>query len=179
MPRGNIRDIIKAFENATSPTNLTEHPQSSTHSENINSSEKLKHSSNIQNFKSETSNYNNFDSSHSKNKPSALPLNTDVRLQALEEQIRKSLDRSFKNRNDVKMGSSSETDNSGEHKTSLKIRKKDEIVDKFETYVRTVRIFSDTDKGCDDKHLFTCLLLVGLMGKTPYIKVKYPKNVSN
>lgn len=56
---------------------------------------------------------------------------------------------------------------------------KDDIADKFQTYVRTVRLSADTENaGCDGKHLFTCCLLVGLMGNDPYIKMKFPKNVS-
>lgn len=104
--------------------------------------------------------------------------NTTVRLQVLEDQLRQTLERSFKNKMDNKaVGSSSETDNSDE-KVTVRNTKKDKIEDKFETYVRTVRIYSDPDKNVDDKNLFTSCFLVGLMGKTPYIKFKFPKNVS-
>lgn len=54
---------------------------------------------------------------------------------------------------------------------------KDEITNKFETYVKTVRIYAKPGVKRDE-HLFDCCLLVGLNKRTPYIKMKFPENVS-
>lgn len=59
------------------------------------------------------------------------------------------------------------------NKTSERKRKDTK---KFEIYVRTVRTFSIRKMNNDN--LFHCCLLVGLDEKSPYIKSKFPTNVS-
>lgn len=48
---------------------------------------------------------------------------------------------------------------------------------RFEIYVKTVRAFSIRKMSNDN--LFHCCLLVGLDGKSPYVKSKFPSNVGS
>lgn len=100
------------------------------------------------------------------------------RVKALENQLRTAID-NFSKGDICNIGSSSSTDRSevssiGEDAFSAS---KDDITKKFETYVRKVRVVSEPKKKYD-AHLFTCCIVVGLCGKEPYIKSKYPPDVS-
>ena len=66
--------------------------------------------------------------------------------------------------------------NCGGHDDDGSEKKIDKIISKFETYVKAVRAFS-VKKMDNNSHLFYCCLLVGLDGRSPYIKSKFPSNV--
>lgn len=109
---------------------------------------------------------------------SKSPEKHDDRVKVLENQLRTAID-NFSKGEISNIGSSSSTDQSevssiGEDAFSAS---KDDITKKFETYVKTVRVVSEPKKKYD-AHLFTCCIVVGLCGKEPYIKSKYPSDVS-
>lgn len=98
------------------------------------------------------------------------------RIKELENQLRKTLDRTFSDRTTlISMDACSETSCSGCSATES--GHEDEIVNKFETYVKTVRIYAKSGVKRDE-HLFDCCLLVGLNKRIAYIKMKFPDNVS-
>lgn len=99
--------------------------------------------------------------------------NSKDRVKVLEKHLRKTLDNFSKK--DIN-GSSDHSDHSSINDDNL-ISSNDEITTKFETYVRTVRLFADSTKKVDESHLFTCCFLVGLCEKKPYIKYKFPPKV--
>lgn len=88
-----------------------------------------------------------------------------------------SSEKQFENTANVLNNTEKRSDNGFSKTSRHRSQSKDRIVDKFETYVRNVRIYSEVEKVENEKHLFTCCLLVGLIGKAPYIKSKFPKNV--
>lgn len=99
------------------------------------------------------------------------------RIKELENQLRNTLDKTFSDKM-INMDTCSENSCSGCSATeSSHEDAKDEITNKFETYVKTVRIYAKPGVKRDE-HLFDCCLLVGLNKRTAYIKMKYPENVS-
>lgn len=97
------------------------------------------------------------------------------RIKELEDHLRKTLDRTFSDK--ANMDTCSEHSCSGCSTTeSSPEETKDEITNKFETYVKTVRIYAKPGVKRDE-HLFDCCLLVGLNKRSAYIKMKFPENV--
>lgn len=99
------------------------------------------------------------------------------RIKELENQLRKTLDRTFSDKTNMDTCSEHSCSGCSASESSPEDASKDEITNKFETYVKTVRIYAKPGLKRDE-HLFDCCLLVGLNKRTPYIKMKFPENVS-
>ncbi|XP_018334252.1 DENN domain-containing protein 2D-like isoform X2 [Agrilus planipennis] len=70
--------------------------------------------------------------------------------------------------------------NPSSHSSRNKRESVAQITKKFEIYVKRVRskVYAKSSIQKDKfKHLFDCFLLIGLNGKIPYIKCKYPDNI--
>lgn len=98
------------------------------------------------------------------------------RVKMLENHLRTTLDNFSKKDLSHLESSSDHSDRSSIIEENVNASN-DDMTSKFKTYVRTVRLFADSKKKIDDAHLFSSCFLVGLCGREPYIKYRFPPNV--
>lgn len=120
-----------------------------------------------------------FESKNTKQRNGKQPRKEDAkdRIKELENQLRKTIDKTFSCKMDKKDCCGENSCSCGSANESNSEENKDDITNKFETYVKTVRVYAQPGSR-RDKHLFDCCLIVGLNKRTPYIKMKYPEHVS-
>lgn len=110
-----------------------------------------------------------FEDSNSSSPPVHPPAD---RVEKLEKQLRHTLEQSFNDSGGV--GAPLITNNN-----DTEDKRQDEaMLGKFETYVRTIKMITQSRQKHQQRQMFHCCMLVTLCDKVPYIKFKYPPNVS-
>lgn len=124
----------------------------------------------------ESSKSNGISPSDANNRDNGELPTSDYRIKKLESQLKTTIDKCFSSNLDDQVQPGD--DNNSESELIEEPSNMGET-HKFETYVKRVRSRVYCKSPKKKHHLFHCCLLVALNRNIPYIKSKYPENVSN